>query len=155
MFPCVTRVHVAACAAALALTACAAPAPNSMAPAADIAVGKPALADTTWRMMKLQAANDQAIYPPDPSSFLLTFKAGGQLIARVDCNHGGGTWSSSGPGKIDFGPLTLTKIGCPNPGLGDRFTRDLPDVKNYATRDGRLYLSTTRDGTIYAFEPVQ
>jgi len=151
--PCVPLLLSAA--AALTVTACAAPSPTSTAPSALLAVAKPDLADTTWRLIKVQSANDQAVYPADPSSFTLDFKAGGALAARVDCNRGGGTWTSSGPGKIDLGPVALTKVGCPNPGLGDRFARDLPDVKNYAMREGKLFLSTQRDGTIYVLEPVR
>lgn len=142
-------------AAVLTVAACAGPSPGSSGASAVLAVAKPGLEDSSWRLFKIEAANDQAIYPPDPSAITLTFKAGGALVARVDCNRGGGTWSSSAPGKVSFGPLSLTKMGCPSPGLGERFARDLSDVKSYATRDGRLFLSVTRDGTIYVMEPVQ
>ena len=56
----------------------------------------------------------------------IEFAAGGQLTARIDCNRGRGTWTSSGSSHIEFGPLALTRA---------------------------QFLALKVDGGIYEFEP--
>jgi hypothetical protein len=62
------------------------------------------LKGTSWRLVKFQGSDDKTLTPDDSSKYTITFNADGSLSARIDCNRGRGTWKSSGPARIEFGP---------------------------------------------------
>lgn len=111
------------------------------------------LAGTSWRLVKFEGGDETLLTPDDPSKYTLTFAPDGRLTARIDCNRGTGTWRSSGPPQLEFGPLALTRAMCPPGSLHDRMVKQLPYVRSYVLRDGHLYLSLMADGGIYEFEP--
>jgi para-nitrobenzyl esterase len=78
----------------------------------------------------------------------------GSLIARIDCNRGRGSWKSSGPSQVAFGPLALTRAKCPPGSLHDQLIKQWPYVRSYILKDGHLFLSLMADGGIYEFEPT-
>lgn len=41
-------------------------------------------------------------------------------LARIDSNRGRGTWKSTGPRQIEFGPLALTRARCAPGSLHDQ-----------------------------------
>jgi para-nitrobenzyl esterase len=115
----------------------------------------PSLAGTSWQLVQFQGGDDTVLRPDDGSKYTLSFVGDGRLSARVDCNRGSGTWKSSEPGRLEFGPMAITRAFCPPPSLHDQILRQLPHVRSYVVRDGHLFLSLMADGGIFEFEPAR
>jgi heat shock protein HslJ len=111
------------------------------------------LAGTTWRLVRFEGGDGTVLTPDDGSRYTLRFEAGGRLAARIDCNRGSGTWTSSAPSHLELGPLALTRAMCPPGSLHDQIVRQLPYLRSYVLREGRLFLSLMADGGIYELEP--
>jgi heat shock protein HslJ len=113
-----------------------------------------ALGGTSWRLVRFQGGDDSVLTPDDRSKYTIQFDAGGGLTARLDCNRGRGTWTSSGPSQLQLGPLALTRAMCPPGSLHDQIVKQWAYVRSYILKDGRLFLSLMADGGIYEFEPI-
>ncbi|HEY7285481.1 MAG TPA: META domain-containing protein [Vicinamibacterales bacterium] len=111
------------------------------------------LTGTSWQLVKFQSMDDTSLTPDDRTKYTIEFAADGQLIARIDCNRGHGTWKSSGPSQIEFGPLALTRAQCPPGSLHDQIVRQWGNIRSYVIRDGHLFLALKLDSGIYEFEP--
>ena len=139
-----------------ALTACAAahetaPPASSSAPATPTASA--GLEGTSWRLVQI-AMSDGVTRPAiERSRYTIGFGANEVLNVRFDCNRGRGSWKSSGPSQLEFGPLGLTRMACPMGSLHDELVRQWPHVRSYVIKDGRLYLSLMADGGTIEFEP--
>lgn len=114
----------------------------------------PPLEGTSWQLVRFQGGDDTTLTPDDPAKYTIEFGPGGQLTARIDCNRGRGSWTSSGPGQLQFGPMALTRAACPEGSLHDHIVKQLGFIRSYVMRDGRLYLSLMADGGIYEFERI-
>jgi heat shock protein HslJ len=112
------------------------------------------LAGTSWRLVKFQGGDDTTLTPDDRAKYTIEFAAGGRLAARVDCNRGRGTWKSSGPSQIEFGPLGLTRAKCPPGSMHDQIVKQWGSIRSYVIRDDHLFLSLKADGGTYEFEPM-
>ena len=112
------------------------------------------LTGTSWHLVKFQGGDDTILTPDDRSKYTIDFAAGGRLTVRVDCNRGQGTWKSSGPNQIAFGPLALTRAQCPPGSLHDQIVKQWGNIRSYVIKDGHLFLSLMADGGIYEFQPV-
>jgi para-nitrobenzyl esterase len=64
--------------------------------------------------------------PDDPSKYTLSFGADGRLSARIDCNRGSAAWTSPEAGRLQLGPMALTRAMCPPGSLHDQIVRQLP-----------------------------
>ena len=104
--------------------------------------------------MKFQGGDATTLTPADGAEYTIAFEPGGRLTARIDCNRGMGTWESSGPPQLEFGPLALTRAMCPPGSLHDHIVKQWPYVRSYLIRNGHLFLSLMADGGIYEFEPM-
>jgi hypothetical protein len=96
--------------------------------------------------------------PADPSRYTLSLQADGTAVLQLDCNRATGSWrvepsADPGNGGFRFGPLASTRALCPAPSLGEPLARQLPFVRGYLLRDGRLNLSLLADGGILIWEP--
>jgi heat shock protein HslJ/membrane-bound inhibitor of C-type lysozyme len=113
------------------------------------------LAGTTWQLVRFEGRDGTPVEPSDASKYTVTFQSGGKLAVRIDCNRGRGSWKSAAPGKLQVGPLALTRGACPPAVLNERLVRDWPRIRSYVQniKDGRLFLSLAGDGGIYQFEP--
>lgn len=130
--------------AALMLVACAS---TSTAPSAN-------LEGSSWRLVQI-AMSDGVTRPAiERSRYTIGFGKEGVLNVRFDCNRGRGSWKSSGPGNLEFGPLALTPAMCPVGSLHDMLVRQWPSVRSYLVKDGRLFLSMMADGGTIEFEPA-
>jgi hypothetical protein len=81
--------------------------------------------------------------PADPTRYTLSLQADGRAVLQLDCNRAMGPWQvepSTEPsnGGFRFGPLASTKALCPAPSLGELLAHQLPYVRGYMLRDGRL-----------------
>jgi heat shock protein HslJ len=112
------------------------------------------LEGTSWQLVRFEGGDDTILMPADRAHYTIQLAAGGKLTARIDCNRGTGTWKSSGPTELEFGPLTLTRARCPEGSLHDRIVKHWPFIRSYVLKDGHLFLSLMADGGIYEFEPI-
>jgi heat shock protein HslJ len=112
------------------------------------------LGGTSWQLVRFQGGDDTILTPDDKAKYTLAFGTDSGLSARIDCNRGRGTWTSSGPGQIQLGPLALTRAMCPPGSLHDRIVKHWPYVRSFVLKDGHLFLSLMADGGIYEFEPI-
>ena len=111
------------------------------------------LGGSSWQLVRFQGGDGSVATPDDRAKYTLAFRADGSLGARVDCNRGHGTWKSSAPNQLELGLMALTRAMCPPDSLHDRFIRQLPFVRSYMIKEGRLFLSLMTDGGMYEFEP--
>jgi len=112
------------------------------------------LGGTSWQLVKFQGGDDMVLQPDDKSKYALAFGADGTVSARIDCNRGRGSWKSPEKGRLEFGPMALTRAMCPPGSLHDQVIRQLPHIRSYVIKDGHLFLSLMADGGIYEFEPA-
>jgi putative lipoprotein len=112
------------------------------------------LGGTSWRLVKFQGGDETTLTPDDPAKYTIAFEPDGRLSARIDCNRGRGTWKSSAPPQLEFGPLALTRAMCPPGSLHNQIVKQWSYVRSYVMRDGHLFLSLMADGGIYEFEPM-
>ena len=112
------------------------------------------LAGTAWQLVRFQGGDDKVLVADDPARYTLTFSADGSLNARIDCNRGRGSWKSPEKGRLELGPMALTRAMCPPGSLHDHIVKQLPHVRSYLIRDGRLFLGLMADGGIYEFAPA-
>src|SRR5262245_19612530 len=112
------------------------------------------LTGTSWQLVKFQGGDDTTLTPDDRTKYTIEFAADGQLIARIDCNRGHGTWKSTGPNHIELGPLALTRALCPPGSLHDQIVRQWGNIRSYVIRDGHLFLALILDSGIYELEPI-
>jgi heat shock protein HslJ len=111
------------------------------------------LAGTSWQLVKFLGSDD-TLAPDDRAKYTIQFAAGGRLTARIDCNHGQGTWTSSDTNQIVFGPLALTRVQCPAGSLHEQLMKQWGNIRSYIITDGHLFLALMADGGIYEFEPT-
>jgi para-nitrobenzyl esterase len=123
-------------------------------PAAGPASAPAGLEGTSWRLVQI-AMSDGVTRPAiERSRYTIGFGQQGVLNVRFDCNRGRGSWKSSAPGNLEFGPLALTRALCPVGSLHDELVRQWPHVRSYLFKDGRLFLSMMADGGTIEFEPA-
>lgn len=113
------------------------------------------LGGTSWQLVQFQSGDGTTLMPDDKAKYTLTFHTDGTVNTRIDCNRGRGTWTSTEPNQLQFGPLALTRAMCPPGSLHDRIARDWGFVRSYILKDGHLFLSLMADGGIYEFEPIE
>jgi heat shock protein HslJ len=112
------------------------------------------LVGTSWQLVQFQGGDDTTLVPNDPAKYTIAFAADGRLTARIDCNRGRGTWKSSRPNQITFGPVALTRAKCPPGSLHDQIVKQWGNIRSYVIKDGHLFLTLMADGGIYEFEPI-
>jgi heat shock protein HslJ len=112
------------------------------------------LGGTSWQLVRFQGGDGAVLTPDDRGKYTLAFDATGGVTARIDCNRGRGTWTSAGRGRIQFGPLALTRAMCGPGSLHDQIARQWANVRGYTLKDGRLFLSLIADGGVYEYEPL-
>jgi len=123
-------------------------------PPAPKPVASSPLNGTGWQLVKFQGGDGRTIAPDVKGMYAFELATGGRLRARVDCNRGTGTWTSSGPSQVQFGPLALTTARCPPGSMHDQIVKDFPRIRSYVIRYGHLFLSLMADGGTYEFEPL-
>ena len=95
----------------------------------------------------------------DSAEFTLRLDAEGRALLKLGCNRGTGSYEAkpAGDGRsgsLTFGPIATTRALCPPPHLDERVARDLPYVRGFLIKDGKLYLSLMADAAIYEWEPA-
>lgn len=109
---------------------------------------------TSWRLVKLEAADETTLVPDDGSKYTIKFGRDGRATVRVDCNHGGSTWRSTRPGELQFGSWSMTRAKCAAGSLHDRIVTEGASVRSYVIKNGHLFLSGMAAGGSYELEPL-
>jgi para-nitrobenzyl esterase len=138
----------------VALAAVMLGASTAQPPAASVATPPASLEGSSWRLVQI-AMSDGVTRPAiERSRYTIGFGKQGVLNVRFDCNRGRGSWTSSGPGNLEFGPLALTRAMCATGSLHDELVRQWPHVRSYLVKDGHLFLVLMADGGTIEFEPA-
>jgi heat shock protein HslJ len=109
---------------------------------------RPVLADAVWAD---EPATDKGL---GGTSWQLVVESDGNVVARIDCNRGRGTWESKDANQLTFGPMATTRAMCPPGSMHDRILKDLPYVRSYVLKDGHLFLALMAHAGIYELEPT-
>jgi len=87
------------------------------------------LGGASWQLVKFEGSDDKTLTPKNGANYTIAFEGDGHIGLRIDCNRGHGTWKSTGPNQLEFGPLALTRAMCPPSPLNDRIARDWQYVR--------------------------
>jgi heat shock protein HslJ len=126
--------------------------------------GSAALAGTHhWRLERIVSMDDaQPPRSPAPGAvYEVRFGLDRQAALQLDCNraHGGfeaeRTRADADAGGLRFGPLASTRALCGTGSLEPLLMRQLPYVRSWIVRDGRLHMSLMADGGILEWRPVR
>ena len=109
------------------------------------------LTGTSWQLVKFQGS-DETFVPDDKSKYTINFGSNGRVTARVDCNRASTTWRANTKGELQFGSWSRTSAKCGPGSLHDRIVNDGANVRNFAIKDGHLFLSG--GGGYYELEPL-
>ena len=112
------------------------------------------LSGTSWQLVKFQAPDEQTFTPDDRSKYTIKFGSDGRVVARVDCNRASSTWRATAKGELQFGSWSRTSAKCGPGSLHDQIVTEGAAVRNFAIKDGHLFLSGMAGGGYYELEPV-
>jgi heat shock protein HslJ len=112
------------------------------------------LSGTSWRLVKFQAPDERTFTPDDKSKYTITFASNGRVRVRVDCNRGSSTWKANAKGELQFGSWSRMSGKCGPGSLHDQIVTEGANVRNFAIKDGHLFLSGMEGGGYYELEPM-
>jgi len=112
------------------------------------------LSGTSWQLVRFQGPDERIFNPDDKSKYTITFGANGRVTARVDCNRASSTWRVNAKGELQFGSWSRTSAKCGSGSLHDQIVREGAAVRNFAIKDGHLFLSGMEGGGYYELEPL-
>lgn len=120
-----------------------------------------ALANTQWRLVEFQSMDDsQGTQRPEAASrYVLRLDADGTATLWLNCNRITGTWIAEPAGKaasatgggFRFDHFPARVAPCPAPGMDQIMLRQVPNVRSFTLRQGRLHLGLMADGGIYVW----
>jgi para-nitrobenzyl esterase len=116
--------------------------------------GGNALSGTSWQLVKFQGPDERTFTPDDKSKYTIKFGSNGRVTARVDCNRASSTWRVTSSGELEFGSWSRTNAKCGSGSLHDQIVMEGAAVRNFAIKDGHLFLSGMAEGGYYELEPV-
>ena len=112
------------------------------------------LAGSTWLLQTIQSMDDRqgSTRIPDPQRYRVHFGEDGRASFLLDCNRGSSSWqgeaNGADSGMLQFGPLASTRAQCPADSLDQKLSGQLPYVRSFVLREGRLFMSLMADGGI-------
>jgi heat shock protein HslJ len=110
------------------------------------------LTGTSWQLVKFQGPDERTFTPDDKSKYTIKFGTNGRVVARVDCNRASSTWKVTEKGELRFGSWSRTSAKCGPGSLHDQIVTEGADVRNFAIKNGHLFLSG--GGGYYELEPL-
>jgi len=105
--------------------------------------------DHTWEWVETKTPHG-SIEVAKPARYTMRLKHNGEAQLRFDCNHGGSFYEIS-DGRLSFGPLTATRIPCPEGSRGPVYMEQLGAVHGFYTESGFLYLELPADSGTMRF----
>ena len=112
------------------------------------------LSGTSWQLVKFQGPDERTFTPDDKSKYTIKFGSNGRVLVRVDCNRGNSTWKATAKGELQFGSWSRTSAKCGPGSLHDQIVTEGANVRNFAIKDGHLFLSGMEGGGYYELEPM-
>lgn len=112
------------------------------------------LAGTRWQLDSIEYMDDTTVTPDDRTKYTLSFDNAGMAGMKADCNNLRGSYAFTAPSGLEFGELLSTRAMCPPGSLYERIVKDMPLVRSFVIKDGRLHLALMADGGIYTFSPM-
>jgi heat shock protein HslJ len=112
------------------------------------------LSGTSWQLIRFQGPDERTVTVDDKSKYTIKFGSDGRVVARVDCNRASSTWRVTAKGELKFGSWSRTSAKCGPGSLHDQIVTEGGDVRNFAIKDGHLFLSGRGDGGYYELEPL-
>ena len=113
------------------------------------------LSGTSWQLVKFQGPDERIFTPDDKSKYTIKFGGNGRVVARVDCNRASSTWKVISSGELQFGSWSRTNAKCGRGSLHDQIVMEGAVVRNFAIKDGHLFLSGMADGGYSALAPIR
>ena len=110
------------------------------------------LSGTSWQLVRFQAPDERTLTPDDKSKYTIKFGTDGRVAVRVDCNRGRSTWKVTSKSELHFGSWSRTTAKCGPGSLHDQIVTEGAAVRNFAIKDGHLFLSG--GGGYYELEPM-
>ena len=117
------------------------------------AVANP-LSGTSWQLVRFQGPDERTFTPDDKSKYTIKFGTDGRVATRVDCNRASSTWKTNAKGELQFGSWSRTTAKCGPGSLHDQIVTEGAAVRNFAIKDGHLFLSGMAGGGYYELEPM-
>lgn len=109
------------------------------------------LIDRVWQW-ESRVSGDQSILVWTPEAHTLTFNDDGTFYVVLDCNVGGGTYVSDGPGNLTMALGRTTLALCEDNSLSEQMTTMFGPVIAYAfDEEGEVLTMTHADGTVDTF----
>ena len=106
-----------------------------------------AILGITWAWVSTTTPAEQTVVP-EPDRYTILLQPDGKLVARFDCNRGGGGYEIE-EGRLSLGPLISTRMACGPDSLDAPFMRDLERVTSFFLQSGELFLEMPYDsGTL-------
>lgn len=117
---------------------------------------QPAAADAGLSGMALQwpgftDANGEVVTVDNPEDYLLTLLPDGTFNVVADCNIGGGVYTFNEDGTLQFGPIRITRMACPDGSHADDFLSFLENVTNATVGDDGAVTLNAADGRSATF----
>ena len=109
---------------------------------------------TSWQLIKFKGPDERTVTVDDKSKYTIKFGSDGRVVARVDCNRASSTWRVTANGQLKFGSWSRTSAKCGPGSLHDQIVTEGADVRNFAIKDGHLFLSGMEGGGYYELEPL-
>ena len=116
--------------------------------------GGNSLSGTSWQLVRFQGPDEQVFAPDDKSKYTIRFGSDGRVVARVDCNRASSTWRATANGELQFGSWSRTTAKCGPGSLHDQIVTEGAAVRQFAIKDGHLFLSGMKAGGYYELEPL-
>ena len=117
----------------------------------------PALIDQVWYWQQRAPAGDaEVIEIPNPEDYTLTFNADGSFFAGLDCNTGGGTYTTEAPGSLNMTLERTTLALCPEESLAETMQTLFGQDVTYTISEDGLLTFTHEGGAedIFALTPA-
>ena len=112
------------------------------------------LSGTSWQLVKFKGPDERTFAPDDKSKYTIKFGSDGRVVVRVDCKRGNSTWKVTANGELKFGSWSRTSAKCGPGSLHDQIVTEGAAVRNFAIKDGHLFLSGMEAGGYYELEPL-
>jgi heat shock protein HslJ len=97
--------------------------------------------------------SDETIVAADPSRYTITFNDDGTFSWQVDCNTGGGGFTTDGLQSISIGPGMMTMMGCPEDTQDFQF-QQITNATIFFFMDGDLFFELADGAGIMQLTPV-
>ncbi len=112
------------------------------------------LKNTVWRWQSSESATGKTTIDK-PENYQLEFMADGKIGVKVDCNTGGGSYTTE-DNNISFVRIFTTKMFCGEKSLDSRFLRGLESARSFRVEGNNLFIGGKgENGTMKFFKVVR